>query len=428
MIDILLINANISIIETSFRRKVQRVNNPDLQALRLPTDEAAVVDAIRRHGALSRTDLATISGYSRAKMTTVAGNLIEKGILVEIGAGDSQGGRRPRLLNFNANQGWIAGVDLGATSLDVAVADLTGKILARHSEAADVHAGPQAVLGRITTIITALLEQCALAPAQLTAIGLGVPGPVEFASGMLIAPPLMPEWDGFPIPATLRAAFPNSRVIVDNDANVMALGELVSGTGVGVDNFFLVKIGTGIGAGIICNGAVFRGSDGCAGDIGHICVDRAGPVCRCGNVGCLETIAAGPPLAERAAELARHGHSPKLAQRLALQGYLVAEDVGIAAAAGDRAALELIQESGRLIGEALAGLVNFFNPRLIVIAGGVSGIGHQLLASIKQAVLQRSLPLATKGLRIDYAALGMDAGVRGALALASKHAFSAAAL
>jgi glucokinase-like ROK family protein len=420
-------DAIISNNKISFARKAQRVNNPDLLDLRLPTDEAAVVDAIRQRGALSRTDLASISGYSRAKMTAVAGNLIEKGILVEIGAGESHGGRRPRLLNFNANQGWIAGVDLGATSVDVAVADLTGKILARHSEPADVHSGPQVVLGRITAIIVELLAQSGLTPAQLTAIGLGVPGPVEFATGRLIAPPLMPEWDGFPIPATLRAAFPNSRVIVDNDANVMALGELVSGTGVGVDNFFLVKIGTGIGAGIICNGAVFRGSDGCAGDIGHICVDRAGPVCRCGNVGCLETIAAGPPLAERAAERARNGQSPKLAQRLAAQGYLVAEDVGVAAAAGDRVALELIQESGRLIGEALAGLVNFFNPRLIVIAGGVSGIGHQLLASIKQAVLHRSLPLATKGLRIDYAALGMDAGVRGALALASKHAFGATA-
>jgi glucokinase-like ROK family protein len=396
----------------------------ELQSTRLPADETAVVEAIRQRGPLSRTDLAEISGYSRAKMTAVVSSLVDKGILVEVGAGESQGGRRPRLLNFSTQQGYVLGVDLGATSLNVALADLTGQIMERWSEAADVGAGPAALLKRIIAIGRDLIGRRGIAAEQVTAVGLGVPGPVEFASGRLISPPLMPEWDRYPLPETIRAAFPNSRVIVDNDANVMALGELVAGAGVGVDHFFLVKIGTGIGAGIICNGAVFRGSDGCAGDIGHICVDRAGPVCRCGNIGCLEAIAAGPPIAARATELALNGQSPKLASRLAAQGFLLAEDVGTAAAAGDRAALELIQDSGRLIGEALAGLVNFFNPRLIVISGGVSNIGHQLLASIKQAVLQRSLPLSTKGLRIDYAALGMDAGVRGALILGIKHAFA----
>ena len=398
------------------------MNDTTAPFARLPDDEAAVVDAIRQHGPLSRTDLAELSGYSRAKMTAVVGNLIDKGILVEVGAGESQGGRRPRLLNFSTHHGYVAGVDLGATSLHVALGDLTGRVLERFSEPADVGDGPAVLLERIIAIIHELIARRSIVPAQLCAVGLGVPGPVEFASGMLIDPPLMPTWDRFPIPATIQAAFPNSRVIVDNDANVMALGELVSGTGVGIDNFFLVKIGTGIGAGIICNGAVFRGSDGCAGDIGHICVNRNGPLCRCGNIGCLEAIAAGPPLAARAMALA--DQSAFLARRLAAQGFLAAEDVGAAAATGDRVALELIQDSGRLIGEALAGLVNFFNPRLIVIAGGVSQIGHQLLASIKQAVLQRSLPLSTKGLRIDYAALGTDAGIHGALALAIKYAFT----
>ncbi|HEY1011306.1 MAG TPA: ROK family protein [Herpetosiphonaceae bacterium] len=389
----------------------------------LPGDEALVVEAIRQRGPLSRTDLAEISGCSRAKMTTVAANLLAKGILIEVGAGDSQGGRRPRLLNFNPNQGYVVGVDMGATSIDLALADLTGAILERHSEPADVRDGPAVLLERITAIINQLLARRRLDPSQVTAMGLGVPGPVEFSSGRLVSPPLMPAWDRFPIPATLQAAFPRSQVIVDNDANVMALGELVAGAGQGIDHFFLVKIGTGIGAGIICNGAVHRGSDGCAGDIGHICADRNGPICHCGKTGCLEAIAAGPALAARALELAETGRSPILASRLALQGQLSAADLGAAAAAGDRAALELIQDSGRLIGEALAGLVNFFNPRLIVITGGVSLIGHQLLASLKQAVLQRSLPLSTKGLRIDYGALGLDAGLRGALTLAIKHAF-----
>lgn len=198
----------------------------------------------------------------------------------------------------------------------------------------------------------------------------------------------------------------------------------MAGTGQGVDNFLFVKIGTGIGCGIISGGQIYRGSDGTAGDIGHICIDYNGPICRCGNPGCLEIMAAGPAIAQAGKDGAIAGESELLAEILAqIEGQLTAEDVGSAAANGDRLANEIIRQSGQRIGGVLAGLVNFFNPRMIYIGGGVSKIGHQLLSNIRQATLRRATALSTRQLRIEYSQLGDDAGVIGAIWLALEHVF-----
>lgn len=395
-----------------------------ISASSILSDEAEIVEMIRRRGPLSRTDLARLTGYSRAKITPLVGRLLSAGILEEIGDGTSQGGRRPRLLHFNSSQGCVIGVDIGATSIDVAVADLTGQIFERLSLAIDVRLGPQAVLDKVRACAEELLARRGADPAQVYTLGVGVPGPVQFATGLLVAPPLMPGWERYPIAAHLQRSFPRARVVIDNDVNVMALGELKRGVGVGVENLVFVKIGTGIGAGIVCHGEIYRGSSGCAGDIGHIMADPGGPVCTCGNTGCLEAVAAGPPIAAQALAAAEAGDSPFLAERLRSSGALTAADVANAAAHGDRAALALIQRSGHLIGDVLASLVNFFNPSLILIGGGVSQIGNQLLASIRQRVLHRSTPLATRDLRVEFASLGLDAGVTGAVALALEHAFT----
>jgi glucokinase-like ROK family protein len=383
-----------------------------------------VLDIIRAHGIHSRTDLAHVTGFSRAKITPLINKLVNSDILIEVGSGTSQGGRRPSMLNFNHGLGYVAGVDLGATSLDIALADFSGQTLERHSEPADVRDGPQSILCRVRTLLEEMMEGRGIVRELMYAVGIGVPGPVEFSTGLLIAPPIMPGWDTFPTPNFIRESFPLAAVVVDNDVNVMTLGELHSGIGKGLDNFLFLKIGTGIGCGIICDGQIYRGSNGCAGDVGHICVDRDGPLCHCGNKGCLEAMAAGPAIALRAMEAALEGRSSILAKRLeSRNGALTAEDVGAAAAAGDRTSLEIINSSGQMIGDTLASLVNFFNPALILIGGGVSNIGYQLLSSIRQAVLRRSTSLSTRSLRIDYSSLGPDAGVRGAIALALDNIF-----
>jgi glucokinase-like ROK family protein len=277
----------------------------------------------------------------------------------------------------------------------------------------------------VCTLLEKLLLENSLNIGKVKGIGIGVPGPVDFSVGALVSPPIMPGWDGYPSIQTVQQWFPSANVVVDNDVNVMALGEINQGAGSDVDNLIFVKIGTGIGAGIVCEGKIYRGFRGCAGDIGHIGVDKFGPLCHCGNRGCLETVAAGPAIAERALLAAQAGKSSILMKHYEDNGMILrAEDVGDAAREGDATAIEVIRESGQYIGDVLASLVNFYDPQMIVLGGGVSNLGNLLLSSIRQAVLQRSTPLATRDLQIVFSEIGADAGVIGAVSLASEYMFS----
>ncbi|MCK4791422.1 MAG: ROK family transcriptional regulator [Desulfobacteraceae bacterium] len=391
---------------------------------RLSAAELAAVDLVRKKGPLSRTAIAEYLEISRGSVTAIAGNLVDLNVLTEVGHGKSEGGRRPRLLDVNAELGYIAGVDIGATSVDLALADFQGSILERKAEPADVREEPDQVLDRIIDLIVEMLSSQGAEITDLVGLGIGVPGPVQFPAGLLIEPPLMPAWDSFPIKRFIRQRIPQINPVVDNDVNIMAIGEARVGGGKGLDNFFYIKIGTGIGCGVINNGHIYRGSDGTAGDVGHICVDYNGPICHCGNTGCLESMAAGPAIAQRGREAAESGESEIMAKRLELnRGELTSKDVGEAAAAGDQAANRIINESGRMIGGVLAGLVNFYNPRAIFIGGGVSNIGHQLLSTIRQATLRRATALSTSSLLIDYSKLGSDAGVHGAIWIAIENVF-----
>ncbi|GLV48875.1 hypothetical protein TJA_19780 [Thermus sp. LT1-2-5] len=245
---------------------------------------------------------------------------------------------------------------------------------------------------------------------------MGVPGPVEFKSGLLINPPIMPGWEGFSIKEYLWETFP-CPVFVDNDVNVMALGELWHDRKAHA-NFVVIKVGTGIGAGIVCRGEIYRGADGAAGDVGHICVDPQGPICHCGNIGCVEAMAGGPAIARMALQAAERGESPLLAKLFEERGFLTPMEVGQASREGDPVANRIIQQAGQLIGQMIAALVNFFNPSQILVGGGVTKIGPLLLASIRQSVYQRSLPLSTRHLYIGYTRLGELSGLLGAGALA----------
>ena len=387
--------------------------------------EAEIMRALRRQGRISRSEITSITGWSKAKASQEIRSLINKGLLVEIGEGVSQGGRKPGLLRINTQLGYIVGIDIGAINLQIAMADVTGLVVQQRSEPTDVHLRPESVLGRCSELITEMAIAQGVAPSQIIGIGVGVPGPVDFAQGVLVAPPLMPKWENFRIRGFFKEAFPSAFVVVDNDVNIMALGEQRAGDGANVDHFIFIKIGTGIGAGIISNGKIHRGSDGSAGDIGHICVDKKGPLCTCGNIGCLEAMSAGPAIVSKAMEAAQNGTSPILSKMLKLNGgNLQAEDVNAACRDGDQAALDIIRDSGHMIGDVLAGLVNFFNPSHIFIGGRIANFGNHLLVAIRRAVLQRSLPLATAHLSIKFSRMGPDAGITGAIALALDHLFA----
>ncbi|MBT2326446.1 ROK family protein [Variovorax paradoxus] len=364
----------------------------------------------------SRHGMAERLGFSKSKANALIAGLVDQGLLAEAGLQRSSGGRRAENLQLHAGLGVLVGVDIGATSLDVAVLrpDLT--VLAQHAEPADVREGPGVVLARVRVLMRELLGRCGFQAKQVIGIGIGVPGPVNFEIGQLVNPPLMPAWDSFSIRDYLREDYA-APVFVDNDVNLMALGELWR-LKRSLSNFLVIKIGTGIGCGIVCHGEVYRGAAGSAGDVGHICVDQEGPRCHCGNLGCVEAMAAGPAITRMAVQAAEAGESAALAERLRAQGRIDAVDVGQASRAGDAAANAIVQRAGNLIGQMLASIVNFFNPSHVFIGGGITRIGPLFLAAVRQSVYQRSLALSTRHLEIQYTPLGAQAGLVGAGVLA----------
>lgn len=390
----------------------------------LTAEEAKIMAALKKNGQTTRSDIMASTGWSKAKISQDVNALIKKGYLTEAGEGHSTGGRKPRIIRINSRLGFVIGVDIGATSLDVALANATGTVLEHISEPADVHQAPERLLGRCRELVLDLIGARGILPEQILGIGVGVPGPVNFDKGVLVAPPLMPGWENYPIGDYFKEIFSSAFVVVDNDVNIMALGEQFSGNAANIDHFILVKIGTGIGAGIMASRKIHRGNDGCAGDIGHICVDKEGPVCCCGNRGCLEAMAAGPAIAEKAVQAVKDGKSDILKRMYENNGgVLTPLHVNIACREGDPVALEIIRSSGQMIGEVLASLVNFFNPSHILITGGIANFGNHLLIAIKRSVLRRSLPLATANLTISFSQTGADAGILGAISLVLDHLF-----
>lgn len=384
----------------------------------------AVLDLARREGPVTRPEVIRRTGLGRGVIAQRVEELIGHGLLVESGLAPSSGGRQPRTVQFNAAAGNLLVADLGATSIGVGLADLAGQLVAQHEEQADITDGPELILGRVDELFTRLRATNDNARVPLWGIGIGLPGPVEFATGRPTSPPIMPGWDGHPVRERFSRRY-GVPVWVDNDVNLMALGEYRAGLARGHEDAVFIKIGTGIGAGIIIDGRLHRGSQGSAGDVGHIQVtDDPSATCRCGNVGCLEALAGGAALARDGSRAALDGHSRRLSRLLAERGKVEATDLAWAAAHGDALSRELIAAAGQRIGMMLAMLVNALNPSIAVIGGGVSGIGDALIAAIREAVYGRSLPLATRDLVIVRSRLGDEAGRIGAASMVADELFS----
>ncbi|MEU7609672.1 ROK family protein [Micromonospora sp. NPDC049204] len=378
---------------------------------------------LRDEGAVSRAELGDRLQMPRPRMLAELDRLVALGYVAEAGLAASRGGRRSTLVELNPKLRFAA-VDLGASSMDIEVVNGRLEPVAHYTEPADIRNGPKVTLQRVNELLHKARVDGAY--ERLDAVGIGVPGPVSFRDGVPVSPPIMPGWDRYPVRELLSREH-GCPAVVDNDVNIMAIGERHGGVAHSVDDFLFIKIGTGIGCGIYLAGEVYRGTDGCAGDIGHIQVDSHGPMCSCGNVGCLEALFSGAALAKDAATAARSGTSPALAERLALRGIVTALDVAEGAVEGDVTCIQLIRDGGRRVGGVLAGLVSFTNPSMIVIGGGLAQLGHILLAEIRSVVYRRSLPLATGNLPVVLSELGGRAGVTGAAVLAGDVAFGEAA-
>src|SRR3954453_23442716 len=382
--------------------------------------QARLLAELRDGGPLSKAQLADSLQASRTTVGTEVARPGELGLAVEAGPAASRGGRRSTLVDLSPDIRF-AGIAIGATGVSVGVTDGRLTTLAMRHRRCDIRQGPEKVLGHALETLREVLAEAGV--EGLSGAGVGVPGPVDFHRGVSVSPPIRPGWDGYPVRDAVSREL-GCPVVLDNDVNVLALGEQHAGVAKAAKDFLFVKIGTGIGCGIVVDGELYRGVDGCAGDIGHIRVDDFGPTCACGNTGCLEAFAGGAALARDATAAARSGRSEALAAMLTEHGDLSAANVGSAVAQGDPVAVQLIRDSGRRVGQVLASLVSFFNPGLIVIGGGVTGLGHALLAEIRGVTYRRSLPLATGNLPIVLSELGPEGGVVGAARLISGAVYS----
>jgi predicted NBD/HSP70 family sugar kinase len=370
-----------------------------------------MVDLVATGQASSRVDLARLTGLSRATVSKRVDVLLRQGLLIETGPGPSAGGRQPIMLSLNPAAGVVLAADIGASHYEIAVYDLEGTLQRITRDFLDIAAGPEAVLSQLVTHFDQLLGEVGRTRGEIRAIGMGLPGPVEFATGTVVRPPIMPGWDGFVVPQWFQEHYP-APVIVDNDVNVLALGTYSSGD-FASEHMLVVKVGTGIGCGIVSGGHLHRGADGAAGDIGHVrLADQDDAICNCGNTGCLEAVASGSAIA---AALRKQG----LDVQTSWEVVQLAQD-------GESHVLAAVRSAGHHIGEVLASLVNFYNPDTIVVGGALAELRDELLAAIRGVIYQRALPLATR--RLTIASCGEHAAVAGAALLARQRALSPSAV
>lgn len=368
-----------------------------------------VLQVVRTHGPLTRADVALQTGLGRSTVALRLEALAELDLIRPAAGRPSTGGRPPSTFAFNPDAGVVLAVELAATRAHLSVTDLDGEVLESTDTAIAIASGPEEVLATVERLGDELLRSGRRRRRPL-AVGIGVPGPVEFATGRPVSPPIMPGWDGYGIAPRLTAHF-SAPVFVDNGVNLMALAEH-AGHWRDVENLLFVKAGTGIGCAIVADGRIFRGSQGAAGEIGHIAVRDHDDLCTCGNVGCLEAVVGSVALV-RAAR----------ARGLAIEG---PRDLVALADRHDPVAVALARDSGKVFGEVLAGLVNALNPSVVVL-GGELATADPFSAGLRELVYQRAAPLATQHLQIVQSALGDRAGTIGAAMLAIEHALDAAA-
>lgn len=387
------------------------------------TDEVTsllrVVNMVRTGEATTRPEIGRLTGLGRGVVTQRVDQAIEMGYLEDGEFGPSSGGRAPRTLRFRSERGRIIVCAIGALHIHVGITELEGDVLAQAHQSWDISRGPAE---SISTAVAMIDELIAGAPdLPIWGVAVGVPGPVDFATGRPVAPPIMPGWNGYDIRGSFESHY-DAPVWVDNDVNLLALNERARRVNEQLDLIYC-KVGSGIGAGLLSQGRLHRGANGAAGDIGHVRIAGSGAVCRCGKVGCLEAVAGGWALVRDAGLAIAEGATSQLVRTSADGVELTPELIAVAASNGDPLAISLIQRSARVVGDSIAALVNMFNPGTIVIGGAVVGAGEVFLAEVRQRVYELSLPLATRDLTIVQSTSDVREPLRGGAELVREQLF-----
>ena len=356
---------------------------------------------------LSRVDLSRRVGLSRSAVSSMVAELLEVGLLSEVGPRLAAGaGRRATVLRLDPGAAYLVAVDLGASHLRVGLLDLRCRLLSVLEEPCDVLDGPDATFAVLARVLDALLRQAGVPLSAVAMIGVGVPGPVDHHTGRVVRPPNMQGWDGEDIAGRVRARYPVP-VLVDNDANLGALAEWRFGERRGTPDLIYLKAATGIGAGVLLGSRLHRGARGGAGEVGHISINEAGPLGRSGNPGSLESYAAAHVVLRALRARLAEGQPSRLTPSASLPEL-------IAAAGDDPLARALWGEVGRHLGVAITTVLNLFNPAAVVIGGLMSQAGAPLLTAVREVVAQRALLINRDQVTITLSTLGANVGLLGA--------------
>jgi predicted NBD/HSP70 family sugar kinase len=376
-----------------------------LEALR-ELNRLRVIDALRRHGTASRSDLARHTGLSRTTVATLVSELQARGLVVEQAARETQPGsagrgRPPILLRLDQSAGAVVGIHFDHRHLRVAVADLSSTVLVERLAELDVDHAATTALDAASELVEAVLAEAGIERAHVVGAGAALSGPIA-PDGTVGSTVILPGWAGLNVADELSARL-GLHVAVDNDANLGALAEVSFGAGRGFSDVIYVMVSSGIGAGIVIEGRLHRGVTGLAGEIGHVRVRAEGAVCRCGNRGCLETVASTDAMLD----LLRPTHGTGLNVR----GFV--ELIAV----GDAGAHRVVNDAGREIGRVLAGLCNILSPAAVIVGGDLGIVGDPLLTGIREALDRYALPSVRAALELEAGVLGDRAEVLGALAL-----------
>ena len=378
-----------------------------------------LLNLVRTGAANTRQELERQSEFGRAVVADRLTLLGDLGLVDESELGTATGGRAPRLVRFAARRAAILVATLDQTAIGVGVADLSGNLLTEHHEAADLTAPPGELIDRLTALFRWSMER--QTPQGGTwGISLSVPGAVQGAMDgdfLTTTPTVLPAWEGFPLIETLTRHF-GVPVWMRSSVETMTMGELHAGAGIGLRSLLFIKVGRRIGAGIVCDGQLYRGAHGAAGLIGSL------PVTSGGRSGTLDALAGSDMIEREGKAAAKEGRSPMLADILRRGGEITAIEVSQTAQMGDPASVAILTEAGHLIGQVVATLANALNPEIIVLSGSIVQTNDILLAALREAVYGASHPFVTRDLRIIRSQMGSSAGLVGAARVASEQLFA----
>lgn len=389
---------------STLRSTTSAIGNPGSQSALRKLNEQRIVEALMA-GPATQAELSRQTGLSTATVSNIVKVLQDAEVVATEPTTSS--GRRALSVRLNSNSAVAVGIDFGRRHLRVVLANLAYEVLAEESVTLPLGHQADVSITAAVDVLDSLLDDAGVHRRDIVGVGAGIPGPIDHRTGTVAQGAILPEWVGFQILAHLedRLGLP---VFVDNDANLGALSEVTWGPHSGVSNLVFVKIGSGIGAGLILNGMPFYGHVGVTGEIGHATIVEHGLVCRCGNRGCLETVASTTTMAEL---LSRGEPEP-----------LTPDEIVRRALSGSPAVLRVIDDAGLAVGRALGNVANLINPEVIVIGGPLAELGETLLEPIRRGLLRHAVPLIGETTTLAMSALGTRAEVLGAAALVFQNA------